>query len=106
MIIQQGKLAEQKANLNKDEMVNMIPARRQPHLSSKDGELTDLDIDEAAGGWREEDCRAEREAGRPRREQPPHLHHRHNVEEKSLYDSRAPTPGQDEGQRAQLDRPT
>ena len=45
MIIQQGKLAEQKTNLNKDEMVNMIRHGASHIFSSKEGELTDLDID-------------------------------------------------------------
>merc|ERR1719394_328406 len=45
MVIQQGKLAEQKANLNKDEMVNMIRHGASHIFSSKEGELTDVDID-------------------------------------------------------------
>merc|ERR1719341_2230743 len=45
MVIQQGKLAEQKNSLNKDEMVNMIRHGASHIFSSKDGELTDLDID-------------------------------------------------------------
>lgn len=45
MIIQQGKLAENKANLNKDEMVNMIRHGASHIFSSKEGELTDMDID-------------------------------------------------------------
>merc|ERR1712130_787338 len=45
MVIQQGKLAEQKANLNKDEMVNMIRPGASHIFSSKEGELTDVDID-------------------------------------------------------------
>jgi len=45
MIIQQGKLAEQKTNLNKDEMVNMIRHGASHIFSSKEGELSDLDID-------------------------------------------------------------
>merc|ERR1719447_1636429 len=45
MVIQQGKLAEQKNNLNKDEMANMIRHGVSHIFSSKEGELTDVDID-------------------------------------------------------------
>jgi len=45
MIIQQGKLAEQKTNLNKDEMVNMIRHGASHIFSSKEGEMSDMDID-------------------------------------------------------------
>ena len=45
MIIQQGKLAEQKSNLNKDEMANMIRHGASHVFSSKEGEITDVDID-------------------------------------------------------------
>merc|ERR1719445_1707451 len=45
MIIQQGKLSEQKANLNKDEMVNMIRHGASYVFSAKDGDITDIDID-------------------------------------------------------------
>jgi len=45
MVIQQGKLAEQKTNLNKDEMVSMIRHGASHIFSSKEGELSDLDID-------------------------------------------------------------
>jgi len=45
MVIQQGKLAEQKANLNKDEMLNMIRHGANHVFASKDGELEDSDID-------------------------------------------------------------
>merc|ERR1719163_2146670 len=45
MVIQQGKLMDQKANLNKDEMVNMIRHGASHIFSSKEGELTDVDID-------------------------------------------------------------
>ena len=45
MVIQQGKLAEQKNNLNKDEMANMIRHGASHIFSSKEGELTDVDID-------------------------------------------------------------
>merc|ERR1719397_533564 len=45
MIIQQGKLSEQKQNLNKDEMVNMIRHGASYIFSTKDGEVTDIDID-------------------------------------------------------------
>jgi len=46
MIIQQGKLAEQKTNLNKDEMANMIRHGASHIFSSKEGELSDMDIDQ------------------------------------------------------------
>ena len=45
MVIQQGKLAEQKNSLNKDEMANMIRHGASHIFSSKEGELTDVDID-------------------------------------------------------------
>jgi len=45
MIIQQGKLSENKANLNKEEMVSMIRHGASHIFSSKEGELTDVDID-------------------------------------------------------------
>ena len=45
MVIQQGKLAEQKANLNKDEMLGMIRHGAGHVFASKDGELLDTDID-------------------------------------------------------------
>ena len=45
MVIQQGKLAEQKANLNKDEMLGMIRHGANHVFASKDGELLDTDID-------------------------------------------------------------
>merc|ERR1712241_1613299 len=45
MVIQQGRLAEQKANLGKDEMIGMIRHGAKHVFSSKDGEITDLDID-------------------------------------------------------------
>merc|ERR1719427_713852 len=45
MIIQQGKLGEQKQNLNKDEMVNMIRHGASYIFSTKDGDITDIDID-------------------------------------------------------------
>jgi len=45
MIIQQGKLSEQKQNLNKDEMVNMIRHGASYIFSTKDGDITDIDID-------------------------------------------------------------
>ena len=45
MVIQQGKLAEQKNSLNKDEMANMIRHGASHIFNSKEGELTDVDID-------------------------------------------------------------
>merc|ERR1719288_211334 len=45
MVIQQGKLMEQEANLNKDEMVNMIRHGASYVFSAKDGDITDVDID-------------------------------------------------------------
>merc|ERR1712088_212833 len=45
MVIQQGKLMEQKTNLNKDEMVNMIRHGASQVFSTKDGDITDIDID-------------------------------------------------------------
>ena len=45
MVIQQGKLMDQKANLNKDEMVNMIRHGASYVFSTKDGDITDIDID-------------------------------------------------------------
>jgi len=45
MVIQQGKLAEQKSNLNKDEMLSMIRHGASQIFSRKDGEITDMDID-------------------------------------------------------------
>ena len=42
---QQGKLMEPKANLNKDEMVNMIRHGASYVFSTKDGDITDIDID-------------------------------------------------------------
>ena len=45
MVIQQGKLMEPKANLNKDEMVNMIRHGASYVFSTKDGDITDIDTD-------------------------------------------------------------
>lgn len=45
MVIQQGKLAENKGNLNKDEMAAMIRHGASHIFSSKEGEITDMDID-------------------------------------------------------------
>merc|ERR1719244_2275395 len=45
MVIQQGKLAEQKANLNKDEMLGMIRHGANKVFASKEGEILDTDID-------------------------------------------------------------
>ena len=47
MVIQQGKLAEQKTNLNKDDMLSMIRhGAKNVFNAAKDGEMTDTDIDE------------------------------------------------------------
>jgi len=45
MVIQQGKLMEQKTNLDKNEMVNMIRHGASQIFSTKDGDITDIDID-------------------------------------------------------------
>ena len=45
MVIQQGKLAEQKTNLNKDEMLSMIRHGANKVFASKDLETLDTDID-------------------------------------------------------------
>lgn len=45
MVIQQGKLAEQKANLNKDEMLGMIRHGANKVFANKDGDIEDADID-------------------------------------------------------------
>ena len=45
MVIQQGKLAEQKANLNKDDMLNMIRHGANKVFAAKDGEFEDEDIE-------------------------------------------------------------
>merc|ERR1712241_624107 len=45
MVIQQGKLMEQKNNLDKNEMVNMIRHGASFIFSTKDGDITDIDID-------------------------------------------------------------
>ena len=47
MVIQQGRLADSKANaLNKDEMLGMIRYGANHIFASKDSEITDEDIDE------------------------------------------------------------
>merc|ERR1740123_1885102 len=45
MVIQQGKLMDDKNKLNKDEMVNMIRHGASYVFSCKDGDITDIDID-------------------------------------------------------------
>merc|ERR1719376_1962762 len=45
MVIQQGKLMDDKNKLNKDEMVNMIRHGASYIFSTKDGDITDIDID-------------------------------------------------------------
>lgn len=45
MVIQQGRLADSKANLGKDEMLNMIRHGAKHVFSSKESEITDDDID-------------------------------------------------------------
>ena len=45
MVIQQGKLMEPKANLNKDEMVNMIRHGASYVFRTKDGDITDINTD-------------------------------------------------------------
>merc|ERR1719186_2426248 len=45
MIIQQGRLAEQKTNLNKDDMLGMIRHGASHVFASKDNEVTEMDID-------------------------------------------------------------
>lgn len=45
MVIQQGRLADQKQNLGKDEMLNMIRHGAKYVFSSKDAEVMDEDID-------------------------------------------------------------
>jgi len=45
MVIQQGKLAENKTNLNKDDMLNMIRHGANKVFASKDGEMDAEDID-------------------------------------------------------------
>eukprot|EP00088_Acartia_fossae_P044890 TRINITY_DN4792_c0_g1_i1.p1 TRINITY_DN4792_c0_g1~~TRINITY_DN4792_c0_g1_i1.p1 ORF type:complete len:715 (-),score=273.25 TRINITY_DN4792_c0_g1_i1:933-2795(-) len=45
MVIQQGKLADQKANLNKDEMLGMIKHGAQAIFANKDGDFQETDID-------------------------------------------------------------
>merc|ERR1719297_62481 len=45
MVIQQGKLMDQKANLNKDEMLNIIKHGAKAIFANKDDDITDIDID-------------------------------------------------------------
>merc|ERR1719290_916358 len=45
MVVQQGRLAEQKQNLNKDDMLGMIRHGANHVFASKDNEVTDVDID-------------------------------------------------------------
>ena len=45
MVIQQGKLMEPKANLNKDEMVNKIRHGASYVFRTKDGDITDINTD-------------------------------------------------------------
>merc|ERR1719203_1214528 len=45
MVVQQGRLAEQKANLNKDDMLGMIRHGASHVFASKDNEVTEMDID-------------------------------------------------------------
>jgi len=45
MVIQQGKLSEQKANLNKDDMLGMIRHGANFVFQNKDGDIEDKDID-------------------------------------------------------------
>ncbi|BES99295.1 SLIDE [Nesidiocoris tenuis] len=46
LVIQQGRLLDNKASLNKDEMLNMIRHGANHVFASKDSEITDEDIDE------------------------------------------------------------
>lgn len=45
LVIQSGRLIDQKNQLNKDEMLNMIRHGANHVFSSKDSEITDEDID-------------------------------------------------------------
>lgn len=45
LVIQQGRLADSKSTLNKDEMLNMIRHGANHVFASKDSEITDEDID-------------------------------------------------------------
>lgn len=45
LVIQSGRLVDQKNQLNKDEMLNMIRHGANHVFSSKDSEITDEDID-------------------------------------------------------------
>jgi len=46
LVIQQGRLAEQKQNLGKDEMLNMIRHGAKYVFQSKDSDIADSAIDE------------------------------------------------------------
>merc|ERR1719219_2555770 len=46
MVVQQGRLAEQKQNLNKDDMLGMIRHGANHVFASKDNEVTDMDIED------------------------------------------------------------
>ena len=86
MIIQQGKLAEQKANLNKDEMVNMIRHGASHIFSSKDGELTDLDIDKLLEAGEKKTAEQNEKLAALGESSLRTFTIDNNVEEKSLYD--------------------
>jgi len=45
MVVQQGRLADQKTTLNKDDMLGMIRHGASHVFASKDNEVTDMDID-------------------------------------------------------------
>lgn len=45
LVIQSGRLVDQKNHLNKDEMLNMIRHGANHVFSSKDSEITEEDID-------------------------------------------------------------
>ena len=45
MVIQQGRLSENKANMGKDEMLNVIRHGAKQVFASKDGEMDDRDVD-------------------------------------------------------------
>jgi SWI/SNF-related matrix-associated actin-dependent regulator of chromatin subfamily A member 5 len=46
LVIQQGRLADQKQNLGKDEMLNMIRHGAKYVFQTKDSEIADAEIDE------------------------------------------------------------
>jgi hypothetical protein len=45
MVIQQGRFVDSKNTLDKDAMINMIRQSANYIISSKDSEITDMDID-------------------------------------------------------------